>query len=98
MMARIRLARISHTNRRIGSPNQRKLLCRNGFTQVRGGWYLGSTDVLYLLSPIFTYTVLKNYIILSRPQDRLSGRHRQRLCDLARLQQLWSTGPVRAAT
>jgi hypothetical protein len=30
------LARISHTNRRIGSPNQRKLLCRNDFTQVRG--------------------------------------------------------------
>jgi hypothetical protein len=30
------LARISHTNRRIGSPNQRKLLCRNDFTQIRG--------------------------------------------------------------
>jgi hypothetical protein len=30
------LARISHTNRRIGPPNQRKLLCRNDFTQVRG--------------------------------------------------------------
>jgi transposase len=30
------LARISHTNRRIGSPNQRKLLCRNDFTRVRG--------------------------------------------------------------
>jgi ribose transport system substrate-binding protein len=30
------LARISHTNRRIGSPNQRKLLCCNDFTQVRG--------------------------------------------------------------
>jgi hypothetical protein len=26
------LARISHTNRRIGSPNQRKLLCHNDFT------------------------------------------------------------------
>ena len=30
------LARISHTNRRIGAPNQRKLLCCNDFTQVRG--------------------------------------------------------------
>jgi hypothetical protein len=30
------LARISHTNRRIGSPNQRELLCRNDFTQIRG--------------------------------------------------------------
>jgi hypothetical protein len=30
------LARISHTNRRIGSPNQRKLLCRNDFARVRG--------------------------------------------------------------
>jgi PadR family transcriptional regulator, regulatory protein PadR len=30
------LARISHTNRRIGPPNQRKLLCCNDFTQVRG--------------------------------------------------------------
>jgi phosphoserine phosphatase len=30
------LARISHTNKRIGLPNQRKLLCRNDFTQVRG--------------------------------------------------------------
>src|ERR1700675_4219362 len=30
------LARISHTNRRIGSPNQRKLLCSNDFTQIRG--------------------------------------------------------------
>jgi hypothetical protein len=29
-------ARISHTNRRIGPPNQRKFLCRNDFTQVRG--------------------------------------------------------------
>ena len=28
------LARISHTNRRIGSPNQRKLLCCNDFTQI----------------------------------------------------------------
>ena len=31
-----RLARISHTNRRIGAPNQRKLLCRNDFTQIQG--------------------------------------------------------------
>jgi transposase len=31
-----RLARISHTNRLIGSPNQRKLLCHNDFAQVRG--------------------------------------------------------------
>jgi hypothetical protein len=30
------LARISHTNGRIGSPNQRRLLCCNDFTQVRG--------------------------------------------------------------
>jgi hypothetical protein len=30
------LTRISHTNRRIGSPNQRKLLCRNDFAQIRG--------------------------------------------------------------
>jgi hypothetical protein len=30
------LARISHTNRRIGPTNQRKLLCHNDFTQVRG--------------------------------------------------------------
>jgi hypothetical protein len=30
------LARISHTNSRIGPQNQRKLLCRNDFTQVRG--------------------------------------------------------------
>jgi hypothetical protein len=30
------LARISHTNRRIGAPNQRKLLCRNDFAQIRG--------------------------------------------------------------
>src|SRR6266568_1050973 len=30
------LARISHTNRRIGVPNQRKLLCRNDFTQIQG--------------------------------------------------------------
>ncbi len=30
------LARISHTNRRIGAPNQRKLLCCNDFTQLRG--------------------------------------------------------------
>jgi NitT/TauT family transport system permease protein len=34
--SRAGLARISHTNRRIGSPNQRKLLCRNDFTRVRG--------------------------------------------------------------
>jgi hypothetical protein len=27
---------ISHTNRRIGAPNQRKLLCCNDFTQIRG--------------------------------------------------------------
>ena len=31
-----RLARISHTNRGIGAPNQRELLCHNDFTQVRG--------------------------------------------------------------
>jgi hypothetical protein len=31
------LTRISRTNRRIGSPNQRKLLCRNDFTQIRRG-------------------------------------------------------------
>jgi hypothetical protein len=30
------VARISHRNMRIGSPNQRKSLCRNDFTQVRG--------------------------------------------------------------
>ena len=30
------LARISHTNRRIGPENQRKLLCRNDFTRIRG--------------------------------------------------------------
>jgi hypothetical protein len=30
------LARISHTNRRIGPANQRKLLCRNDLTQIRG--------------------------------------------------------------
>jgi len=31
-----RLARISHTNRRIGAANQRKLLCRNDLTRIRG--------------------------------------------------------------
>jgi hypothetical protein len=30
------LARISHTNRRIGAANQRKLLCRNDLTRIRG--------------------------------------------------------------
>jgi putative ABC transport system substrate-binding protein len=30
------LARFSHTNRRIGPSNQRKLLCCNDFTRVRG--------------------------------------------------------------
>jgi hypothetical protein len=30
------LAWISHTNEHIGPANQRKLLCRNDFTQVRG--------------------------------------------------------------
>ncbi len=35
-LLRDHLARISHTNRRIGAPNQRKLLCCNDFTQVRG--------------------------------------------------------------
>src|SRR5215471_21836242 len=30
------LDRISHTNRRIGPANQRKLLCRNDLTQIRG--------------------------------------------------------------
>ena len=32
----LRLARISHTNRRIGATNQRKLLCSNDFLQISG--------------------------------------------------------------
>src|SRR5207249_10019429 len=32
----VSLARISHTNRRIGAPNQRKLLCRTDISSIRG--------------------------------------------------------------
>jgi ABC-type uncharacterized transport system permease subunit len=45
------LARISHTNRRIGAPNQRKVLCRNDFTQIRG-------------APRCRQSVARNHLIL----------------------------------
>jgi hypothetical protein len=35
-LGRTSLTRISHTNRRIGTANQRKLLCPNDFTWIQG--------------------------------------------------------------
>ena len=56
------LARISHRKRRIGAPNQRKLLCRNDITQIRG-------------TPRCRQSVTRNHLILEPWKVAVWKRH-----------------------